>query len=496
MIRLIPEGKPMSYLSLNYAVFTAALLLIYYLFSLIHQGRFQWLILLLGSVVFYVLCAGSIGTVLLFLVPVAAAWLGALLLEKTSDSPGLRKVVFGGTVLLILLPLLFFRIWSFLPGKGAGTFAESILVPVGVSFYTLQLIAYVTDCRRGKIRPQRNPLRYLLFASFFPQIIQGPIPRYEQLDSQLFAPHPFEYENMSRGALKVVWGFFLKLMIADKAAVFVNQVFDGDRYMGWYIVVAAMLYALQLYTDFYACTSISQGVAQLFGIDLPVNFRRPYFALSVRDFWRRWHISLSTWLRDYVYIPLGGSRKGKPRRMINLVLVFLVSGLWHGAGKNFLVWGLLHAFFQIAGDLTLPLRDRVFAFLMIGKASLTRRLLSRIWVFVLVTAAWVFFRAADLSTALSLIRNVFRQVNPWALWGTELFLPGLDIREFMILLMSAALLLFVGWRQERGISLQQWFVRQHLILRWGILLGAIAVFWIFGTYGYGFDAQAFIYGGF
>ena len=486
----------MKYLSLHYAIFVAALLFVYYLLSFIKKGRFQWMALLLGSVLFYYLCADGILTLVIFMVPVGASWLGALLLEKVRDSAGKRKAILWGSILLTVLPLLYFKVRGFLPGDGEAVLG-TLAVPVGLSFYTLQLIAYITDCYREKIRAQRNPLKRLLCASFFPQVIQGPIPRYREVGEQLFSGHAFEYENMSRGALRVVWGFFLKLMIADKAAVFVNRVYDGDgQYVGGYILVAAVLYALQLYTDFYACTSISLGVAELFGIRLSGNFRRPYLAVSVKDFWRRWHISLTTWLRDYIYIPLGGSRKGKLRTYINILLVFLVSGFWHGNGMHFIVWGLLHAVFQIAGDVTMPARDRIYAGLKIEKESMTWKLLKRFGVFFWVTVGWVFFRAADVSTALRLFRDLFAFRNPWTVFGQELFALGLDAREFLILLISVAVLVIAGWRQERGVRLQEWFVKQHLLLRWGILILAIVVFWVFGTYGYGFDAQDFIYGGF
>ena len=493
----------MTYLSLHYAIFTAALLAVYYLFSRIAKGRFQWVILLLGSLFFYYTWAEGILPLVVFAIPVGASWLGALLLGKGMAAPSetkrtvppFQRVVFALTVLLTVLPLVLSKLFGFFPSLGDSF--GSLVVPVGLSFYTLQLIAYVTDVYRGKIQPQRNPLKHLLFASFFPQVIQGPIPRYKEVGDQLFAHHTFAYDNLVKGALRIVWGFFLKLMIADKAAIFVSKVFDGNgAYVGGYILLAAVLYALQLYTDFYACTSISLGAAQLFGIELPGNFARPYFAVSVRDFWRRWHITLSTWLRDYLYIPLGGNRKGKLRKYLNILLVFIVSGLWHGTGLQFLAWGLMHGVYQIFGELTAPAREKCYALLRIRKDSFLYIWLKRAGVFCWVTLGWIFFRSASVGQGIRMIRDAFGYFNPWTLFGRELFALGLDVREFFLLILSTGVLILVGSKQERGARLQAWFLRQHLLLRWALLIGTIVIFWIFGTYGYGFDARDFIYGGF
>ena len=485
----------MNYLSIDYAVFSALLLLIYYLFSRIREGRFQWIVLLAGSVLFYCTWIKKPRTLLLFLIPVVSSYLAGLLLEKKKDKKARRIILWTG-ILLVAFPLVLFKTQGFFP-DASFLFSGSIAVPIGISFYTLQLIAYLSDCYHGKTQAQRNPLKHLLFVSFFPQIIQGPIPRYQELGEQLYGRHSFEYENLSRGMIRIAWGFFLKLMIADKAAVFVNKVFDGNGlYVGGYIIVAALLYAVQLYADFSACTTISRGVAQLFGIELAENFRRPYFAVSISDFWRRWHISLSTWLRDYIYIPLGGNRKGKARKYLNILIVFLISGLWHGSQCQFIVWGLLHAVYQIAGDLSSSARECVYMRMSLPEGSTGRQLIKRAGVFLWVTVGWLFFRSKDLGQAILMFRDAFAYYNPWSVLGAELFLPGLDYREFLILFLSVAALMIVSYKQEHGKDLQEWFVKQHLLFRWCILFLMIIVIWVFGTYGYTFRAQDFIYGGF
>ena len=202
------------------------------------------------------------------------------------------------------------------------------VIPMGLAFYTLQMLSYLIDIASGKINAEKNLARYALYISFFPQILQGPIPRWSELAPQLFEGHEIREKNLREGLQLVLWGFFLKWMIADKAAILVNTVFDRfPSYQGVYILIAGILYSLQLYTDFLACVTLSQGVAQLFGISLADNSHQPYFSRSIREFWRRWHISLSRWLKDYVYIPLGGSRRGTAQKYRNLLLTFLISGL-------------------------------------------------------------------------------------------------------------------------------------------------------------------------
>lgn len=293
------------------------------------------------------------------------------------------------------------------------------------------------------------------------------------------------------------WGFFLKFMIADKAGVVVNTVFNNkDAYAGCYFLIAGILYSIQLYTDFMACTTLSQGAAKLFGITLGENFNHPYFSTSIKDFWRRWHISMSYWLRDYIYIPLGGNRKGKLRKNINLVLTFVVSGLWHGGTLKFLFWGLLHAFYQIIGGLTIKPRDKVYAMLGMNDHSKVKHALRVLGTCFLAMLGWIIFRADRLKTGLSMIKSIFTVFNPWVLTGNYLFNLGLNQSEWTILMLAVILLFFVSRTQEKGTVIGLKISSMNIILRYAIYLAAIAVIWIFGTYGFGFNAQDFIYGGF
>lgn len=476
----------MIYVSLNYYLFLAALIAVYYLLPL----KYRWLALLAGSVGFYLRLTAS---PLVFLVSAAVSWLAGLGLGRparggTHEAPEDRrlpkKLLLGLGVTAALAPLVMVKL------------SLGLAAPLGLSFYTLQIIAYLADVYRGDIPPEGNPLRYLLFVSFFPQILQGPIPRYARLAPQLYEGHRFDEEGFTKGLLYILWGFFLKFMIADKAAVAVDAVFNGfPTYQGCYVLAAGVLYSLQLYADFLSCVKLSQGAAALFGVELAENFDHPYRSRSIKEFWRRWHISLSSWLRDYVYIPLGGSRRGALVKYVNLVIVFAVSGVWHGTGWRFLAWGLLHAAYQIAGSLTARGKDRVYDLLKMPRDSLARTVLQTAGTFLWVMLAWIVFRAPSFLTALAMLRSLFTVYNPWVLFDGSLTALGLEGAEWALLLLSSLTLWAVGhWHQSRG-SVRTWLLEQHLVVRWFVYIAAVCLIWICGTYGFGFG-QDFIYGGF
>ncbi|MBQ6221802.1 MAG: MBOAT family protein [Solobacterium sp.] len=471
----------MSYTSWQYFAMILVLLPVYYLLPKKHR----WIVLLAGSVFFYVRLIRDWKQLLVFGLSIVLSYCFSLMIQITRRKKKIvRLVVLWAGILLSSLPLLLYRV--------GGLFGStSWIVPVGLSFYTLQMIAYLTDVYRKKVRVQVDPLKYALFISFFPQIIQGPIPRYNALEKGLFEGNDYDFDHIVSGLQLVLWGFFLKYMIADSAAVFVNNVFDQfPKYTGGYVLLAGILYSLQLYADFLSCTSISQGVAGMFGITLGENFCRPYFADSVKDFWRRWHISLSSWLRDYIYIPLGGNRRGKLMRWINLVIVFAVSGLWHGGSGKFLVWGLLHAFYQILGELFTPGR-RNSEHAPSGILRPFRQLLT----FFLVMIGWIIFRADTLKTALEMLGSMFTEFTPELFTG-RIFKLGLNQKEFIVLLFSVILLWLVGYLQEKGVVIRSWIMKRNIVIRWGIYFAVIWLIWICGSYGYGFNAADFIYGGF
>jgi len=480
----------MTFVSFNFYIFLAVAVILYYVLPL----KFRWYVLLAGSIFFY-LCVSefSIAKLGIILGTALVSWVFSILQTKAEKQKTLWLVL---SIVITAVPFLLIKELPFINSQLYREDPVWLIVPVGIAFYSLQLISYSVDVYKGKIQAEKNPLKFILFATFFPQIIQGPIPRYEQLAPQLTAGHKFDEQKFMNGFMLILWGFFLKLCIADKAGVFVNNVFDNyPAYKGTFALIAGILYSLQLYADFLACTSLAQGIAGLFGIELTHNFKRPYLASSVKDFWRRWHISLSTWLKDYIYIPLGGNRKGKALKYLFLVITFAVSGIWHGSGYKFIVWGLMHAGYEIIGELLSPVNNFLNKLFRMDKHVIFHRVIKAIWTFILITFAWIIFRADTLSSGFGMIKSIFTTRNPWVLSG-DIFGLGLDIKEFIVLALCLLVLLAVGICQEKGIHFRDKILSFNIVARWVIFIAVIVFVVIFGTYGYGFDAQAFIYGGF
>lgn len=411
---------------------------------------------------------------------------------------GGRKLCLVITILITTIPLLAIKELPYVRNIIMHEpMPEWWLVPVGIAFWSMQLIAYAVDIYKGEIDPEKNFLKFLLFVSFFPQIIQGPIPRYAQLSNQLTEGNRFDECKFVKGFMLILWGFFLKLCIADKAGIIVDTIFNNyPAYCGMYVLVAGVLYSFQLYADFLAYTSFAQGISGLFGINIISNFNHPYFSTSIRDFWRRWHISLSSWLRDYIYIPLGGNRKGKLRKYINLLITFAVSGIWHGSGFKFLFWGLLHGIYQIIGELMAPVKKAVNRKLNLNNHPRVKKIYETIFTFLMIMFAWIIFRADRLKTGLSMIKSIFIVYNPWILTNDSLYDLGLSWKECSILVFCLYVLLIVSRKQEKGVQIRNKILEYNLFTRWCIYIGSIIFVIVFGTYGYGFDPQAFIYGGF
>ena len=476
----------MDFLTLTFAVFFIISVICYY----IVPKKMRWSVLLGSSLVFYVWSVPQLILYLLFSA-VSTYLYGKWAENHKQHGKGWLAIV----IVSNLAVLLFVKFYPLCEVK-LGFPALNILMPMGISFYTLQVVAYCVDVYQGKTEAQRNFLKYLLFVSFFPQILQGPIPRYSQLKKQLFEGHSFDYRTFKFGFQLILWGMFLKMVIADRAAIFVNTVFPQYHlYEGTVLAVAAVLYSIQLYTDFLGCVCIAMGAAKVYGIDLQTNFERPYLAVSVKDFWRRWHISLSSWLRDYVYIPLGGNRKGKVRRYINLLLTFLVSGIWHGSGMQYIFWGLMQGGYQIAGEVLEPLRSKVRSLLQIDEKSQMCVLWKRFCTFVMITISWVIFRSASLKAGLSMLKKIVTDVTPWVFFDGTLYQFGIEQKNFLAWILCVVLLAVIEHQQKKG-NIREMLERQHLIVRWGIYLGAIALVAILGVYGPGYSATQFLYGQF
>ena len=366
----------MSFISLTFAAFFIVFIVLYHVVPRFVQNAvpIQQALLLVASLVFYAFADLRFLPFLLYIIAVS------YLAGRCSRN----RLLFVLFVIADLLPLLFFK---YSPKGWRG----GLVFPLGLSFFTFQGISYIADCHAKKIAAERNIILVALFISFFPVISSGPIQRAGNLIPQLKKPQCFDYDDATDGMKLFAWGMFKKLCVADRIAVYVNAVY-GDAVDSHVLalLLATVLYSFQIYCDFSGYSDMATGIARYMGFDVGRNFDHPYLSESVGEFWRRWHISLSSWLRDYVYIPLGGSRVALPRIYLNLVVTFLVSGIWHGAGWHFVAWGLLHGFFQCTERMLKPWLERM------NVSSAFRIVVT----FSLVSFAWIFFRAGSAREAL------------------------------------------------------------------------------------------------
>lgn len=369
-----------------------------------------------------------------------------------------------------------------------------LLLPVGISFYTFQALSYTIDVYRGNIKAEKNIIRYALFVSFFPQLVAGPIERSGNLMSQIQRVKEaklWDFERIRDGILLMFFGFFQKLVIADRASLLVNRVYGEYEAYGFFeLVIASVLFAFQIYCDFGGYTNIARGAAKVMGFSLMQNFRQPYLATSIKDFWRRWHISLTSWFTDYLYIPLGGNRKGTIKKYINIFVVFGISGLWHGASWHFVAWGLLHAIYQIVGDLKNKVGSRMNSRIsnFSSEGSFSQKLGKVLVTFVLVDFAWIFFAADDLPHVYHILRQMFTTFQT-----TSIYEIGLDRGNWAMFLLGVIILLMVDIIHEKGKSIFYLVNRQALWFRWGLYLALIWGGIMFGIYGIGYDTSQFIY---
>ncbi len=371
--------------------------------------------------------------------------------------------------------------------------AFDVVLPVGISFYTFQALSYTADVYRGEVRPEKNPFRYALFVSFFPQLVAGPIERSKNLLGQLHDRHTFDPDRVRAGLLLMLWGMFEKIVIADRLAMLIDSVYDNYAELpGAAIALATVFFAFQIYSDFAGYSHIAIGAAQVMGFTLMENFRQPYLSQSAAEFWRRWHISLSTWFRDYLYIPLGGNRRGTLRKYCNTMITFLASGLWHGANWSFVAWGGLNGAYQVIGELLAPLREGACRVLHINREWFPCRLARTVFTFCLVDFAWLFFRAPSFSAARGMLAHMARNFQLAALPGQLLSLE-LDGPNFLVALAALGVLWIADLLRERYGPLRPYITRQALPVRWAFYLCTVLTVLIFGIYGPSYSARAFAY---
>ncbi len=431
--------------------------------------KFRVVPLLLASYYFYLTWNAKLFFLILF--TTAVSYASGVLIEK---QPKHKKAWMVASVAASLAVLFFFKYYNFVAGSIGGLFGADwtlqLILPVGISFYTFQTLSYSIDVYRGNIKAERNFLYYALFVSFFPQLVAGPIERPDNLLPQLHAEHTFNTDDLYVGAKRMLAGFFKKIVVADTVAVYVDTVYNRPGETGGLAIMAAtVLFAVQIYCDFSGYTDIAIGCARIMGYRLMQNFDRPYSAESIREFWSRWHISLSGWFKDYLYIPLGGNRKGVARALLNLLIVFLVSGLWHGAEWTFVLWGLLHGIYRAVGDLTYKKRNALYAAAGLDTDSKPVRLFRTAITFVLVCFAWIFFRANNTSELVQILEALFTT------FGAASFLSdlGLTFSGALTIVLAIAMMVML----DRRLTLEQYesasgaklFGGTSLYLVWAVL---------------------------
>lgn len=491
----------MLFNSLDFLIFFPIVVLIY----LIVPRKLKYVWLLIASYYFYM--SWNVKYVGLLLFSTIVTYFSGILIAKAHGNRQ-KKLVVAVSFLANLSVLGFFKYFDFFLHNLNKVLAVahvrlidnpfSFLLPVGISFYTFQALSYTMDVYRGKVAPEKNLLKYALFVSFFPQLVAGPIEKTENLLRQInesTRKKIVSFDKFVSGFALMLWGLFMKMVIADRISIFVDGVFR-NLYMAGTVetTLAAAAFAIQIYGDFAGYSSVAVGAARIMGFELTENFNAPYFADSIGDFWHRWHISLSTWFRDYLYIPLGGNRKGKLRKYCNLLITFSISGLWHGAAWTFIFWGAIHGLYQVIGDLLRPVRKKGAELLKVKTDAFSHKLGKILTTFVLVDFAWIFFRAESMEQIRFFFNRMFTRFNPWVLFDESLFAYGIDRREWSILV-PALLILFVvdllRYRTNRNFG--DLLVRQNLWFQYAVMFLLIASILVYGEYGINFDSNQFIY---
>lgn len=476
----------MLFNSLEFIIFFPIVVALY--FAIPH--RLRWVLLLAASYYFYM--CWSYKYIVLIMFSTVIDYFAGIFMHNT-DKKRFKKLFLFGSLITNLGLLFFFKYFNFF-GESVNILFDKVnilqkvplydyLLPVGISFYTFQTLSYTIDIYRGERKPEYHFGKFALFVSFFPQLVAGPIERSVNLLPQFHKKFEFEYERVKNGILLMCWGFFKKVVIADRLAEYVNLVYNNaENYSGLQNVLATVFFSFQIYCDFSGYSDIAIGSALILGYKLMTNFRRPYLAASIREFWSRWHISLSTWFRDYVYIPLGGNRTVKWRWYYNLFITFLISGLWHGANWTFIIWGALHGFYLVFAIISEKSRDSINTALGIAKSKILSRFLKVFMTFILVLVAWVFFRANSLQDAFLILSKMtdFSQ-------GTALNLFRVPT-DFIIALAGIALLLLVEIFEERFQLLER-LKGSSKIIKWAALVLLIIAVFVLGVW----EDQDFLY---
>lgn len=458
----------MLFHSLAFLLFFPIVFLIYY----VTPKKYRYISLLIADLYFY--ASFSRKYVLLLTFTVFSTYLMARMVENDKgQGKGFRKIYLWIGIVSNLGILVFYKYLDFFLGNFNKLLSPlgreipspitELLLPVGISFYTFQALGYLIDVYKGQVECEKNILKYALFVSFFPTILSGPIERSKGLLRQIQSGTDFDYQQAKSGLVFMLWGFFEKCVVGDSIGIYVDEVFGNyTGYSSYHVWIAILMFTIQIYCDFGGYSHIAIGIAKILGFKLRENFHHPYLAVSIRDFWSRWHISLSTWFRDYVYIPLGGNRKGSVRRDCNLMITFLVSGLWHGAAWHYILWGGYHGMLQIIEnhirgkntDYKNKIIQCCFGFL----------------TFILVAFGWLFFRSSSLGEVIAMLRFGLEGRH----WG---YFP-VDLGKFLHILLYILIIFIADCFAENGKSIFSYCEKMPVAVRWTIYVAVCLFMWI------------------
>lgn len=528
----------MSFTSFAFIIFMLVTAMLYFIIP----TKYRWIVLLCSSYVFFIWCSTW-----LLLVHIAATVItyvvGRLInreivgfnqeIEKKKDEltkvqirerklankKKTRSILTVG-ILLDLSFLLFLKYYNFFAGsfrRVTGVSENTIpylhlLMPIGISFYTLQAISYMTDVHREKCKADDNIFHFMLYMSYFPQIVQGPIARHSHLAHQFFEEHKFDKDRCLKGIQLILWGFIKKLVLADRLAIPVNELFGNvTGYKGSILFLAAALYGIQVYADFSSGMDIARGFSEIIGIDLSLNFEQPYFAKSIEEFWRRWHITLGTWMRDYVFYPLSLSKSfgelGKKMRkyigisagnkfpsFLAMFIVYLLVGFWHGANWTYIVYGVWNGVFIASGilltDTYAGLRNKCH----ISDSAIAWKLFQIVRTFIICSFGRIFSRAESIGHAFYMFASIFRDWTKSSIFNQETLCGlGLDMPGWILVLVAVIFILAIDFLHEKGIHIRDTIAKQNIVIRWIIYYAAIFIVIIYGVYGAGYDSSSFIY---
>lgn len=520
----------MSFVSIEFLLFILVTYIVYY----VCPKCVKPYILLIANYVFYIISAGVLSIYLI--ITTIVIYISAMILQKIENSKDKiknlekeekkiaksrikkhKKIVVIITIAICLGILVVLKYTPFLVSilnKILTLFKISnisavkhFLLPLGISYYTLQAISYVVDVYRGKYKAEKNFVKVALYMSFFPLMVEGPISRFDDIAESLYSGKKFNYEEMKLGLTRIGIGFFKKLVIADRAAIFVNNVF-GKEYGGLVAGIAIILYTLQIYAEFSGCMDIVIGTARLFGIKLSENFEQPFFAKSIQEFWRRWHITLGTWLKDYVFYPISLSKMNlnvcswAKKHLVTylskfitiafpLLFVWLANGLWHGASEKYVLYGLYYYVIMMIGVLFEPLCKWILKLFKVKTEVFSYRLFQMIRTTFLVLIGMTIFRSHTLHDAYNMLVSVITKPS-----GIGILELGVSLNSFIVLIIATVIVFFISLAKENKINVNEKLNEQNLVFRWLIYFTFITIILIFGIYGVGYDASSFIYGQF